>query len=306
VGKKEYFLIAVMYSSLLAGVLCPGPSAAISGFIKYLMMVMLFLAFIKITPEEIARAVAENWSSMMGGILLSLIFAPAAAYGISLLLYPDLALPMLLLAGASTGVSAPFFTSICKGNISYCLMMAIATSIALPVSLPLMVKTLADATLDFDLAAMALFLATIIFVPLILAFILRHLSPEIVKKVNATSYPISLVVLTGINFGALGKYVPYLRANPTEVFLCVIFAIGLAVVLAYGGWAFSKSKTWPNRMAASGSQVWVNNILIIALAVHMNHALAATLSAVYLIPYYGCVVGYSVLHQSRWFDGRRT
>lgn len=286
-----------MYSSLLAGIFLPTPSAAIAGSIKYLMMMMLFLAFVKISPAEIVTAITRNWSSMLGGVVISLIFAPALAYGLSLLLYPPLALPMLLLAGAATGVSAPFFTSICKGNISYCLMMAIATSAILPVSLPLMVRLLADTRLDFDLAAMAVFLAMVIFVPLLLAILLRKLAPGLLETVNSSSYPISLAVLTGINFGALGKYVPYLQANPGQVLLCVLFAIALALLLAIIGWWFSRAGNWPDKMAASGSQAWVNNILIIALAVHMNNALAATLAAVYLIPYYGLVVGYNLLHR---------
>ena len=118
-GRKEYLLIAVMYGSLFAGVVLPLPSAAISGAIKYLMMTMLFLAFIKISPEDVARALVKNWSGMVWGALLCLAVAPSVAYGITRLLYPPLALPVLLLAGASTGVSAPFFTSVCRGNISY-------------------------------------------------------------------------------------------------------------------------------------------------------------------------------------------
>lgn len=294
-GRKEYILIAVMYGSLLAGLALPERSAAISGYIKYLMMTMLFLAFIKISPEDIVKAFTEKWSDILRGALLCLVVAPAVAFGITRILYPPLDLPILLLAGASTGVSAPFFTSVCKGNISYCLVMAIATSLILPFSLPLMVKILADATLTYDLFSMALFLAMIIFVPLVLALGFRKLLPEMLKNISQVSYPISLIVLTGINFGALGKYVSYLQANPTQIFLCILFAIGLAMILALIGWYSSKSGIWADKMACSGSQIWVNNILIIALAVHMNNALAATLSALYLIPYYGFVVLYSVM-----------
>lgn len=173
-----------MYGSLLARVVLPEHSAALSGMIKYLMMTMLFLAFIKISPEDIIRALAENWSTMVRGSFLCLIIAPAVTYGITLLLYPPLALLILLLAGASTGVSAPFFTSVCNGNISCCLVMAIVTSLILPLSLPVMVRILAGAKLDYDLLTMALFLAMIIFVPLVLAFICRKLVPQLLVISN--------------------------------------------------------------------------------------------------------------------------
>ncbi len=294
-GNKDYILIAVLYGSLLAGVFLPELSADVSGTIKYLMMTMLFLAFIKISPADVGRALLSNWGGMIWGTLLRLVIAPAAAYWVTLTLYPPLALPIVLLAGASTGVSSPFFTSLCRGNISYCLVMAVVTSLILPVSLPLMVKVLAHATLDYDLTAMALFLAMIIFVPLGVAFTFRALAPRLLTHVNRMSYPISLVVVAGINFGALGRYVPYLKANPEQILFCAVFSIGLALVLALLGWSSTRVRDWPNRVAASGSQVWINNILIIALAVHMNQPLAATLSVFYLVPLYGFVVFFSVL-----------
>ncbi len=294
-GKKDYILIAVLYGSLLAGVFFPGTSSAVSESIKYLMMTMLFLAFIKISPADVARALMSNWAGMIWGTTLRLVVVPAVAYWVTLAMYPLLALPILLLAGASTGVSAPFFTSLCRGNISYCLVMAIVTSLILPISLPVMVKILSHATLNYDLTAMALFLAMIIFVPLAAAFVFRTLAPGLLESMNGMSYPISLVVIAGINFGALGRYIPYLKANPEQIFYCAIWSIGLAMALALLGWSSTRTKVWADRIAASGSQVWINNILIIALAVQINHPLAATLGALYMIPYYGFVVFFSVL-----------
>jgi BASS family bile acid:Na+ symporter len=294
-GKKDYILIAVLYGSLLAGIFFPGPSATVSETIKYLMMTMLFLAFIKISPADVGQALMSNWAGMIWGTVLRLVIAPAVVYWITLALYPPLALPILLLAGVSTGVSSPFFTSLCRGNISYCLVMTVVTSLILPITLPVMVKVLAHATLDYDLTAMALFLAVIIFVPLGAAFVFRALAPGLIEPMNRMSYPISLVVVAGINFGALGRYIPYLRTNPEQIIYCAVYSIGLAVVLALLGWISARTRNWADQVAASGSQVWVNNILIIALAVYMNQPLAATLSVFYLIPLYGFVVFFSVL-----------
>lgn len=293
--KKDYILIAVLYGSLLAGIFLPGPSAAVSGTIKYLMMVMLFLAFVKISPADVGRALRSNWRGMTWGTLLRLVVAPAGAYWVTRAMYPPLAFPMLLLAGAATGVSAPFFTALCRGNISYCLVMTIATSLMLPITLPAMVKVLAHATLGYDLTAMALFLAMIIFLPLLAAFGLRALAPGLLAPINRISYPLSLLLVAGINFGALGRYVPYLKANPAQILYCAAYSAGLALVLGLLGWVSTRHRDWADRAAASGSQVWINNILILALAVHINHPLAATLSVFYLIPLYGFVVVFSVL-----------
>jgi hypothetical protein len=74
-----------------------------------------------------------------------------------------------------------------------------------------------------------------------------------------------------------------------------LMAAFLFRALAFLGWSSTRTRDWTDRIAASGSQVWVNNILIIALAVHMNQPLDATLSVFYLIPLYGFVVVFSVL-----------
>jgi BASS family bile acid:Na+ symporter len=294
-GKKDYLLVAVLYGSLLAGIVFPEPSTVASGSIRYLMMSLLFLSFIKISPADVSRALLSNRAGIIRGTVLRLVIAPAAAYWVTRAWYPPLALPMLLLAGASTGVSSPFFTSLCRGNISYSLVMAVVTSLILPISLPVMVKVLAQTTLDYELSAMARFLAMIVFLPLGTAFLLRALSPGMLERINQMSYPISLMVVAGINFGALGRYVPYLRTNPAQIVYCGIYSIGLAMVLALLGWHATRARRWADRVAASGSQVWINNILIIALAVHMNQPLAATLSVFYLIPFYGVVIFFSVL-----------
>jgi BASS family bile acid:Na+ symporter len=294
-GRKDYILIVVLYGSLISGVLFPHISEKVSPYIKYLMMTMLFLSFIKISHRDVGNALVSNWAGLISGLALRLLIAPGIAFYVTLMFYPPLALPMLLLAGVSTGVSSPFFTSLCKGNISYCLIMAVATSLIVPISLPFMVNILAKNTLDYDLLAMAIFLAMIIFVPLVAAFGFRAMSPHLLDKVNRMGYPISLVVIAAINFGALGRYIPYLKANPEQILYCAVFSVGLAVILAIIGWFSEKGRHWPDKVASSGSQVWLNNVLIIALAIQIDQPLAATLSVFYFIPLYGFVVFFSVL-----------
>ena len=298
-GKKDYILIIVLYGSLIFGVFFPQISEKVSVYIKYLMMTMLFLSFIKISPKDVGNALVSNWAGLILGLVLRLFIVPGLAYYVTLMIYPPLSLPVLLLAGASTGVSSPFFISLCKGNISYCLVMAIATSLIVPVSLPFIVNLLAQSTLDYNLLAMATFLAMIIFIPLVAAFGFRAISPRLLDKVNRRGYPISLAVIAAINFGALGRYVPYLKANPEQILYCAIFSVGLAIALAGIGWLSEKRRHWPDKVASSGSQVWVNNVLIMALAIQIDQPLAATLSAFYFIPTYGFAVFFSVLAQRK-------
>lgn len=288
-GKKDYLLLVVFSCSLLSGIAFPEASAIVTDSLKYLLMGLLFLSFLKISLADVIDALRRNWSGMISGTVLRLVLAPALAYGVTAALYPPMALPVLLLAGVSTGVSAPFFTAVCRGNISYTLVMAMVTTMLLPFSLPLMVRVLSDASLNYDLTAMGLFLAMIIFVPLGASGLLKTMAPRLVQPLNRYSYPLSLIVIAAINFGALGRYVPYLQANPQQIVIAFICALLVALVYGALGWVAIRTHNLADRIAASGSQVWVNNMLIVALAVHIDQPLAATLGILYLIPFYGFV-----------------
>ncbi len=259
-GRKDYILIIVLYGSLVLGAFFPHLSEKASVSIKYLMMAMLFLSFIKISPKDVVNALAANWIGLIWGLVLRLFIAPMIAFYVTLMIYPPLALPILLLAGVSTGVTSPFFVSICKGNISYCLIMAVATSLVVPISMPFMVSALAQSSLDYDLPGMAVFLAMIVFVPLVTAFAFRAISPRLLEKVNRMGYPISLAVIAVISFGALGRYIPYLKANPEQILYCAVFSAGLAVIMSVIGWVSKRGRHWPDKVASSASQVWLNNV----------------------------------------------
>jgi len=286
-GSRDYILIGVLCGALLLGVLFPAASQRMAPAIKYLMMALLFLSFIEITPGDVWHAVRSSTPALVRGSLVRLVLAPVLVYGAVHALYPWLALPVLLLAGMPTGVAAPFFVSLCRGNISFTLVMAVVTSLLVPFSLPLIVKIVHGTELHYDLVSMGLFLAVIIFVPLISSFALRSTAPRLLARVNGMSYPLSLVIIAAINFGVLGRHVPYLMANVDHLVITAVTALLLGMVMTAVGWWTILGKGWENRMASAGSQLWINNVMLIALAVHLDSPLAAILGVVYILPYFG-------------------
>ena len=77
---------------------------------------------------------------------LKLFLLPALIYPLAVRFFPEYALGLLLLAGVSTGVSAPFFAALVGAHIPLVLLLTVATSIVLPVTLPFMAKLLAGQT----------------------------------------------------------------------------------------------------------------------------------------------------------------
>lgn len=294
-GSRDYVLITVLYGTLLLGIIFPEASQFMAPTIKYFMMMLLFLSFIRIAPGDVWQSLRSTAPAIVLGGIVRLILVPVLVYYAVDALFPWLALPILLLAGMPTGVAAPFFVSLCRGNISFTLVMAIVTSLLVPFTLPLMVDMVHGVTLDYDLLSLGLFLAMIIFIPLIASFVLRGVSPRLLDRVNGVTYPLSLIVIAAVNFGALGRYVPYLQANLDQLVIALVTVLLMTVTMAAIGWWTIPGKGWENRMASAGSQLWINNVMLIALAVHLDDPIAAILGVLYFLPSYGLVFFFSVL-----------
>ena len=169
------------------------------------------------------------------------------------------------------------------------LVMAAATSLVLPLSLPLMCRIMAGRSFDFDLTRMALLLMAIIFIPLALVWLGRLLLPRVLDGINRSSYPLSLTVMSLINFGAFGRYADYLTGNPTQVLMAVLIASLLLVLQATLGRLVFRTNPGPDRLAAMGSLIWINNVLIIVLGAELGDPLTSVLAAIYMIPLFASV-----------------
>ena len=135
-------------------------------------------------------------------ILAKLIIMPCIIYLAVANLVPAYALAMLLLAGASTGLSASFFAGMIGASIPLVLAMTVVTTLLLPATLPLVVKVLIGRELHFNLLGLAGLLAAMIFVPFVSAWGCRRVSVEADGLGGCALLPISLVLFAALNLGA--------------------------------------------------------------------------------------------------------
>jgi predicted Na+-dependent transporter len=202
---------------------------------------------------------------------------------------PQYALALLLLSGTATGVSAPFFTSVAEGNVVLALVMAAATSLILPLSLPLMCQVMAGQSFDFDLIGMALLLSAIIFLPLATVWLGRLVVPRALNQLGKVSFPLSLGVMSVINFGAFGRYADYLTGNPAQILMSTLISFALLIVQGVLGWLVFRNGDSPDRLAAVGSVIWINNVLVIVLGTELGDPLTSVLAAIYMIPLFASI-----------------
>ncbi len=287
---KDIVLLLVVFGSMAAGVLWPNETSKLGPFLPWFLMGMLFLAFLKVFPAEIWDTLQRYSVKLPVLILTKLIVMPLIVYPLAIKLLPAYALGLILLAGVSTGLSAPFFSGYVGANIPLVLAMTVITTLSLPLTLPLLVKILIGSELQVDLTGLVGFMAVLIFLPLLASGFFRRLLPRISGWLDERSYPISLALLAAMNLGALGLYTPFLRAHPAEVVIAALVGSGLAAVLASTGIVLFWSAAPLERVAAGGALGWINNVLVIVLGHYFNDPLTSVLAALYMVPYYILIV----------------
>lgn len=292
-------LVAALFGSVILSLIFPEPSAAMSPYIGPMMMVLLFMSFIKLSPRDIWAQISGNPLGLLIGAVLKLIILPMAAWGLTWLVYPRLSLGAVLIGGCSTAVAAPFFVTLVGGAIPYALIMAVVTSLLMPLTLPLMIRLLSGAELSFDLAALAWFLFRLIFIPLGAAFLVRRFWPGLGLFFDRISSRLSLILITTISFSCLGRYADFLISEVEIIWTALALSSSVALLSGLTGYLAAGRKAWPDKVTAAGSLIFMNNAIPIALGVHLNDPYVIVLSAAYFMPFY------AILISGAWVNARR-
>jgi BASS family bile acid:Na+ symporter len=283
---KDVILILVVFFSMAAGLLWSDPSSRLSPYLNHLLMILLFLAFLKVRAQAIRGELQRHPREFLLLLALKLFLLPALIYTLACRFIPDYALGLLLLAGVSTGVSAPFFAALVGAHVPLVLLLTVTTSISLPLTLPFMANLLAGRELVVDPVHLGSLIGAIIFIPLVSANLTQRFFPGLTDWLGTRSYYPSLVLIAVINLGAFGNFASFLKANQSQIFLALGLSTTLALILAaIGAAAFWWSQP-AVRGAAGASLGWINNILVLVLGNDLGDPHVSLLAALYLIPFH--------------------
>jgi predicted Na+-dependent transporter len=283
---KDLILLLVVFGSMAAGFFWSEPAGQLSPYLNLLLMVVLYLAFLKVRPQAIQGEFRRHPREFLLLSGLKLFLLPALVYLPAARFIPEYALGLLLLAGASTGVSAPFFAGLVGAHVPLVLLLTVTTSVVLPVTLPLMAKLLAGRDLVIDPIHLGGLIGAIIFIPLGAANLTQRLLPGLSQWLESRSYYPSLLFIAIINLGAFGNFAPFLKAHQSQLFLALGLSTALALVLAGLGAATFWRRQPPVQAAAAASLGWINNILVLVLGNDLGNPQVSLLAALYLIPFH--------------------
>ena len=244
--------------TMLIGALVP-QAHVFSFLIQYLLMVMLFFAFLDIEfkPQSFPKSVI--W------VLFANVAVAFVSYFVLLPLDLTLALAAFMTAIAPTAIAAPVIIGFIERDVEYAITSVILTNIANAIIVPIALPSLLDAEVQISVWQVLRPVLIVMFVPLILSRLVSLLpagTQSFIRKGKVTSFPIWLVNLFIISANASD----FLRNGNTDSIstLAVIALVSLVIcVVNFGVGALLGGRThWQEASQSLGQKnlsfvVWI-------------------------------------------------
>jgi predicted Na+-dependent transporter len=264
------------YLSFFLGFALPGPWHEWRFLVPLFLGGILYFSGLKLRLTEVRTALTDpRHLTQVGWItVVKLLVLPLAAWGVTWCLDPQWAPGVLLVCAMPAGLSSIAFTDILKGNQVLAVLVVLATSALCALSVPgLLLAFHAGGSLEMAaVAGRALYIITLLIVPLTLAQLTRALAPAIIARYHHRWSMGAVVcscllgmVSVACNRDLWAAWAPHELLWPLAL-VCVVSSGILAV-----GWL---SQRWLNRRDATAfacGMAYMNNGLSIAFAVRFFH-----------------------------------
>lgn len=284
--SKDALLGSAITGSILVGILLPQVGRVAEPYLLVWLGALLFLNLLRLAPKDLAGTFSRP-GPLATLAAIKLVALPLAMYAAAYFLYPPFALPVLLLAGISTGLGAPFVVNIVGGRLPLIVGMITVTSLSVPFVLPSLVHVLVGSEFDLPLADMVVLLALALFIPLGAGWLTKKYAPSASAFADKNSFVLSLVFVVLINMGMFSTLSQYFFDD--QLFVLQTLA---GSSLAYGAFALAGYAGAPKGERSAGliSMTYVNNTLVMVFAAQFFGPQVAALAAIYNLPYYAGIL----------------
>jgi len=243
--------------TMLVGALIP-QGHVLSDWIQYLLMVMLFFAFLDI---EFKFQKSVLW------VLLANVAVAFVAYMVLAPFNLMLALAAFMTAIAPTAIAAPVIISFIQREVEYVVASVVLTNIASALIVPLALPSLIGATVQVSVWEVLQPVLVVMFVPLILSRLVKFLPTAtqiLIRNGKAFSFPIWLINLFIIS----AKASDFLRNDNTDSLstLAIIAFVSLVIcVINFGTGALLGGRSHWQEASQSLGQKNLSFVIWIAL-----------------------------------------
>jgi len=288
--KNDFILLLVVFSAMGTGIGLPEFGRIFAPYPLYFLIILLFFSFLKINFLQVFAEAKEKAVILFVLCLFKLFLIPIVLFFLTKTLLPEYAVPVLLLSGISTGVVAPFISTLLEGPTLLVLMMVVVSSLLAPFSLPALVSFFVGQTVEISFFSMVKVLAMVVFLPGVAVILLRHVYPSSLEKLERVQFPVSLSMFACINLGVFAKYSSFFLKTPTIVGETILVAFVLSVIYHVVGLLVTWGMKKEYRLAGAISFAYMNNALIVVFSSQFFGPLSPTLAALYMLPFFAMIV----------------
>ncbi len=259
----------VGYISLACGLWLPGEYGYLEPLIPVVLGTMLFFTSLRVRLSALAGEITSLRALRRIGALagLKLVVLPLVVYALGLLLAPEWALGLFLVAAMPAGMSSAALTGLYGGNIGMALMLILATSLLCPLTVPLQLQLLGGNP-DWPLAARkAGYLLLLLAIPFALAQIAWRAAPRFVAERDALWQRCTLGVMSALIFVSAAPCRDAWSHVAGHALLVPIALTGVASALFVATGLVSRiALATPEAIAFGCACIYMNNGLGVAFA----------------------------------------
>jgi BASS family bile acid:Na+ symporter len=293
IGKfwRLYGRTFALILAMAAGALIPEAQSA-SELLPYLLMGMLFFAFLDITITR------ESFHASMLFIFLANLAIPLAIFFLFRPIDPVVALVGFLTAIAPTATATPVIVSYLRGRVDYVLPCVLLTNIGIALILPFLLPWIAGATVHITTGEILPPVLMVMFVPLGMAFLLRRLLPAVQRFLlpgKILSFPIWLAMLFIVTSRA-SAFLQSASGFSISQLLWIAFISLIICVANFGAGALIGGRQF--RREGSQALGQKNNSFTVWIALTYLNPLAA-LGPTFYVLYHNLYNGYQLYEAER-------
>jgi BASS family bile acid:Na+ symporter len=282
---RDLLLIAVALAGIAGGVALPGMAGVFSPYVLYFMMAILFLSFLRIDFAVLLSLDAGTVLEVAAWSAWKLIILPVILWGLCRAIMPELSLAVLLLAGVSAGVTAPFFAGLLEASVERALQVVVVTSLLVPLTLPTLAYMLMEAQFAIPYWPMVRMLLLVMFIPLLVALAVRRLWPAILPHLNRVQFPLVLALFLVINLGVFANYADFLPSHMGRAAQILLVCCLLAIAFAGSGVLVGRlSRGRLRSLDGAVLMTYINNVLIVVFSARFFGPIETLTAAVYMLP----------------------
>jgi BASS family bile acid:Na+ symporter len=270
--KKWYAVLAqsyivIMIISLAIGLFVPWSKHLIP-WTTIILQIIFFISSLKMKPELVLDGF-KDWKYLAAVNFYMMVLLPSVVWLLALFLPHGLGLALFLLAAMPAGMTAPLLVEVAGGKQSTAMIIVVTTSLLAPFSIPLLTKLFYGASVAVDATDMFIKLVMVIFIPFLLALVVRRFFPKTVSLINPKTKPISLYLLGLLIIAVISAQAENIYALSHNWWSLMVFLGGLLLfilLLHFAGYYGFWWKTHAEKNTTSITLTYMNFVLAIYLA----------------------------------------